>query len=333
MVSAWHGGLGPGMVATAVSSYCSAYLFLYPPGSLRIGMDDLVHLAVFAAVAVLISSLHTRTRSSERAALVAHAEARRAHEEAVAANRAKDRFLALVSHELRNPLNPILTIASLWEQDAALPPDAREDMAVVRRNVELETRLIDDLLDLSRITSGKLALRRERVDLAGVVGDALAVCAADAERKQLAVDVDAPPRALFVDGDPARLRQVVWYLLNNAVKFTPAGGRVTVTAAAAPLAGAVELAVRDTGAGIEPAALAIVFGAFEQGGSEVTRRHGGLGLGLAIVKSLTEAHGGRVTAPSDGRNRGSTFTVLLPALAARDEGAQDGGPDAPGPDA
>ncbi len=325
MLSAGYGGLGPGLMATAISSFSSAYIFFYPPGSLLIGMDDIVRLAVFIAVAVLISSLHTRTQWSEQAAL-------RAHEEALAANRAKDRFLALVTHELRNPLNPVLTIAALWEHDAALPPEAREDMATVRRNIELESRLIDDLLDLSRITSGKLELRRQRVDLAGVVSDALAVCAANAEEKKLVLDVEAPPQVLMVDGDPIRLRQVVWNLLNNAVKFTPAGGRITVKAAASPSSDTVELAVSDSGIGMERAMLARVFEAFEQCGADVTHRYGGLGLGLAIAKSLTEAHGGSVTAHSDGPDRGSTFTVRLPASPPAAERLSDDGsaPKRPG---
>ena len=308
MISAWHGGLSAGLVATAVSSFSTAYLFIEPKRSLSIGADDFLRVAVFIAVSVLISSLHNRSRQSEEAAV-------RAREEAEAANRAKDRFLAIVSHELRNPLNPVLTIASAWEHDPSLPPEARQDMEVVRRNVELEARLIEDLLDISRIISGKLALRRQAVELSDVVRDAVAVCERQAQEKRLSLQVEAAGDGMTVEGDPARLRQVVWNLLTNAVKFTPQGGRVTVSVTRVhPPDGRdhVELIVRDTGIGMEPAKLARVFEPFEQGGRGVTERFGGLGLGLAIARALTEAHGGSLSARSDGPGHGSSFIVRLP---------------------
>lgn len=313
MVSAWQGGLGPGLVATGISSFSTAYVFFHPAGSLVLGSDDIVRLGVFIAVAVLISSLHTRTRESEQAAL-------RARKEAERANCAKDRFLAVVSHELRNPLNPVLTIASIWERDTSLPEEARQDMAVVRRNVELEARLIEDLLDISRITAGKLVLRRQVVELACVIRDAVAVCEQQAREKRLNLHVDpAAGEGLMVEGDPVRLRQIIWNLLTNAVKFTPQGGSVEVFASVSggPTGAGVELAVRDTGMGMDAETLAKVFEPFHQGAGDVARRFGGLGLGLAIAKALTEAHGGVLWAQSDGRGRGSCFHVRLPQAAAR----------------
>ena len=312
MFSAWYGGLGPGLVATAISGFATAYLFIEPTRSLTLESDDLVRLGVFVAVSVLISSLHTRTRESEQVAV-------RARQEAEAASQAKDRFLAVVSHELRNPLNPVLTIASLWESDASLPAEVREDMSVIRRNVELESRLIEDLLDVSRITAGKLALRRQAVEMQHVVRDAVSVCDSEAKQKQLHVEVDSADGPMTVEGDPTRLRQVVWNLLSNAVKFTPAGGRiaVSVTQTTASTAPAVEICVRDNGVGMDETALARIFNAFEQGGHDVTRRYGGLGLGLAIARALTEAHGGTLTAHSDGPGRGAEFTLRLPLSTGR----------------
>jgi signal transduction histidine kinase len=313
MVSAYVGGLGPGLVATALAAMFTAYYFLDAPGALEIEGEDVVRTFVFIAVAVLISSLQAQSRRSEQ-------NLRRAEKEAVAANRAKDRFLAVVSHELRNPLSPVLTVASMNEQDASLSPQVREDMAMIRRNVELETRLIDDLLDHNRIQAGKLSLRRESVDVARVVKDVVEMCAEAAKEKGVSVVVEppagsAPDGWTRVDGDPARMRQVMWNLLSNAIKFTPAGGRVVVRVDRTP--DALRIEVRDTGVGIAPELLPRVFEVFEQGGGEVTKKFGGLGLGLAIARALAVAHGGNIEAASDGPGRGSTFTLRLPVAPQR----------------
>ena len=246
---------------------------------------------------------------------LAQDELRRAKAELEAAARAKDDFLAALSHELRTPLNPVLMSVSAMQRDASLPQAVRDDLADVARNVELEARLIDDLLDLTRIVRGKVELRRERVDLCDLVD--LAVndsCRSEANRKRLALAVECPARTTAVEVDPARIQQVVWNLVKNAVKFTPERGRVTVRIEnddAAP--GTVSLRVSDTGIGIEPAAMPRIFNAFEQGGSHVTHRFGGLGLGLTICKSVTELHGGSISASSAGPGAGATFTVTLPA--------------------
>jgi signal transduction histidine kinase len=323
MISAYVGGLGPGLVATALAALCTAYFFLDPPGFLIEG-DDIVRCCVFIAVAVLISSLHSRSRRSEQ-------DLRRAEQEAVAANHAKDRFLAVVSHELRNPLFPVLSLSSLHEHDPALPVQMRSDMALIRRSAELEARLIEDLLDLSRMTAGKLSLTRQSTDVARVIEDAVAICTAAAKEKGVQVRVELSASRRTIHGDPVRLRQVVWNLLSNAIKFTPTRGSVLVRLGPSPQrADMLEITVRDSGVGIPAERLPHIFDAFEQGGAEVTQRFGGLGLGLAIARALVEAHGGSIEASSEGQGRGSTFTVRLPLAPADAVDAADA-PDAVAP--
>ncbi|HEV2293534.1 MAG TPA: ATP-binding protein [Tepidisphaeraceae bacterium] len=305
MISAWFGGLGPGLLATALAAASSAYFFFFPHYSFWIHTDDIIRGVIFVAVAVLISSLQ--------------AQAQEAREQAEAANRAKDRFLAILSHELRNPLNPVLTAAEMLQRDATLPAGVREDARMIRRNIELEARLIDDLLEVSRAAQGKLQLHREPLDAHAAVHDALRVCEAEARAKKVGVLTRLEAHPSFVHADPARLRQMFWNLFKNAVKFTPPGGAVTVATAVEPgmgdngtaSRGQFVLRVTDTGIGIEPDALPRIFNAFDQGGEEIGRRFGGLGLGLAIVQKLVAAHGGTLEAASDGRDRGATFTVRL----------------------
>jgi PAS domain S-box-containing protein len=238
-----------------------------------------------------------------------------AREEAERASRAKDQFLAALSHELRTPLTPILMTAQLLEHDDSLSDSLREDMSMIRRNVELETRLIDDLLDLTRISRGKIELRRQRVDLHAVLREAANLCCGLHElatrRLKLVTDLAAADHVLSA-ADPTRMSQVFWNLLKNAVKFTPPGGTITVRTRNPQPAGGIEIEVTDTGVGIDPAVLPRIFDAFEQGGDHVTKRFGGLGLGLAICRALIRLHGGDVTATSAGRDRGATFAVRLP---------------------
>ena len=247
------------------------------------------------------------------------AELRRAKEAAERANAAKDQFLAVLSHELRTPLNPVLMVAEGRSVDASLPADVRDDWAMVRRNVELEARLIDDLLDLTRVIHGKLEFRPVPVDVRVAVEQVVAMVAAEAQAKGVALGVTAAVGEAFVLGEPARLQQVLWNLVKNAIKFTPAGGRVDVSTTAAD--DRVGVVVRDTGAGIDPDVLPKVFDAFEQGGAAVTRQFGGLGLGLAISKAVVDLHGGTLAAASDGRGTGATFTLDLPATADRPTGS------------
>lgn len=247
-------------------------------------------------------------QAAERVLRTLRAERRLAESEA--ANRAKDHFLAVLSHELRTPLTPVLTTVQLLERRTDLPADLREPLAMIRRNVELEARLIDDLLDLTRISRGKLDLHFQRVDVHELLAEVLEICGRDFEMKRITLTTDLAARRRFVDADPARLQQVFWNLVKNAVKFTPEGGRVHVRSREGA-DGVVQVQVIDSGAGIEPAVLPRIFEAFEQGGRDVTRLFGGLGLGLAISKALMDLHGGSITAESPGKGLGATFTIEL----------------------
>lgn len=253
-------------------------------------------------------------------------ELRRAHEQMRQAHEAKDRFLAVLSHELRTPLTPMLAIASLWEQRADLPSDAREDATLLRRDVELEARLIDDLLDVSRIANGKLEIRTADADVAAILRDAVEMCRSHLNRKRLSLSVQIDTEAMLVRGDAARLQQVFWNLLNNAAKFTPEGGRVEVGCQRRDAQVVVE--VRDNGIGIAPELVERVFVPFEQGGRSMTRAYGGLGLGLAICRGIIDLHGGKIHAHSPGPGEGAAFRVELPALAGRSSVAShpDNGP-------
>ena len=238
-----------------------------------------------------------------------------ARAEAVAENRAKDQFLAVLSHELRTPLTAVLLGVGSLEQEEDLPQRARELVAILKRNVELEARLIDDLLDLTRITRGKLELRREVVDLHEQINHAVrCCCATDIHEKSLNVTADTAAAEFHIWGDPARVQQVLWNLIKNAVKFTPPGGRIDIRTGNAP-EGRVFVEVQDTGIGIRPEALPRIFTAFEQTGRSITRQFGGLGLGLAICRALVELHGGSIAAQSAGAGQGATFRIELPVSA------------------
>lgn len=238
----------------------------------------------------------------------AQMELHAAKEAAEAANRAKDHFLATLSHELRTPLAPVLLTLSTMESDAALPEAARADLRLMRRNVELETHIIDDLLDLTRIVQGRLRVNLEAADLGQLAREAVEICAGAARQKNVALQI-AASAPLPVLADPARMLQVLWNLVINAVKFTPAGGTVWIKAA--PADGQAQVVVQDDGAGIDPSVLANLFQPFEQG----TLRPGtagGLGLGLAIARQVTQAHRGHLAAASAGSGKGATFTLTLP---------------------
>ena len=239
-------------------------------------------------------------------------EAHQAREEAESANRAKDRFLAVLSHELRTPLTPVLAEVSAMLDDPETPDSIRPTLEMTRRNVELEARLIDDLLDLNRIIQGKLRLNKEVVDAHQLVLEALEICRVGVEDAGIHVEVDLKATRHHVEADAARVQQVIWNLIKNAVKFTPKGGFIAIRTRDS--ADALEIEVADTGVGIDPEVLPRIFDAFEQGGTAVTQQFGGLGLGLAISRSLVEAHGGRLSAASYAKNEGATFTLLLPLV-------------------
>lgn len=235
-------------------------------------------------------------------------ELRRSKEAAEAANRAKDEFLAVLSHELRTPLTPVLTTAQDLCRDSELPAPLRDAMEMIRRNVELEARLIDDLLDLTRISRGKLMLSPTRVCLHEAIDDVLRICQGEMHGKGQRLELELSAKRTELHADAARLRQIIWNLVKNAVKFTPTGGVISVSTSDEG-ADRVKLVVRDSGIGIAPELLPRVFDAFEQGEKAVTRKFGGLGLGLAISRALVALHGGTISASSDGKDCGSTFTV------------------------
>jgi signal transduction histidine kinase/CheY-like chemotaxis protein/CHASE3 domain sensor protein len=226
------------------------------------------------------------------------------------ANRAKDEFLATVSHELRTPLSAILGSASLLLR-RQLPPELHKGIARIERNARLQAKLIEDVLDISRIIAGKLVLNLGPANLAEIIEAAVETIAPAALEKGVSITADVPPSELAIVADADRLQQVVWNLLSNAVKFTPRGGAVTVTAGHE--GSSLWVRVDDTGEGIRPSALPLLFEPFRQADASTTRRHGGLGLGLAIVRQVVRAHGGAVEAASPGEGRGASFTVTLPA--------------------
>ena len=251
-------------------------------------------------------------------------EIARARDQALAASRAKDDFLAALSHELRTPLNPVLLVASDGAGNAQLSSEIREVFEMIRRNVELEARLIDDLLDLTRITRGKLLLDLRPVEVVAILRDALATVQAEADEKHITIVRDWEVQPLRGVGDAVRVQQVFWNVLKNAVKFTPAGGRVTIQTRRE--GSRARVVVADTGIGLTPGEIGQIFNAFSQGdhaGPEGSHKFGGLGLGLAISHMLVELHGGEIRAASAGRNEGATFTVEMPLTSAAAE-AQGG---------
>src|SRR5216110_1676842 len=244
-------------------------------------------------------------------------------QELIGANAAKDQFLALLSHELRNPLSPV--IAMVGELEATVPdsPTVHEALEVIRRNVELEARLIDDLLDVTRIAKGKLQLSFETVCVHEILHRAYEICREDIAAKHLEAEFRLHAAYTHVAGDPARLQQVFWNLIKNSVKFTPQKGRIIIeTMNATPER--INVRIADTGMGIEPERIDKIFNAFEQGQTSITRRFGGLGLGLAISKALIDAHGGKIRVGSPGKDQGSTFSLELKTVPSPISGDGDG---------
>ncbi len=233
--------------------------------------------------------------------------AQKARAESERANLAKDSFLAMLSHELRTPLTPVLTSVLALEQSDGLPEEVRGSLQMIRRNVELEARLIDDLLDLTRISKGKVQLNLEEVDAHSLLRNALEICQADIDKKNLSLSTDFAAENVCLDADPARLQQIFWNLIKNAVKFTPEGGRLEIRTQNND--GQLRVQVSDSGMGIDAETLPKIFNAFEQGDRT---QLGGLGLGLAISKALVETHNGKLTAESAGKNQGATFTAMFP---------------------
>jgi signal transduction histidine kinase/ActR/RegA family two-component response regulator len=259
-----------------------------------------------------------RAAAEQRAELLNSERAARA--EAERASRIKDDFVATLSHELRTPISAILGWTKLL-RDNPDRPDAAYGLEVVERNTRAQARLIEDLLDVSRIVSGKLRLDVQSVDIGEIISAALETVRPAAEAKGVRLQAALDPKVGFVRGDGSRLQQVVWNLLSNSIKFTPKGGSVKVSLQR--INSHIEIVVEDSGCGISPDFLPYVFDRFRQGDASITRTQRGLGLGLSIVRHLVELHGGTVAAQSAGESRGATFTVALPLSALSD------GPDHP----
>jgi PAS domain S-box-containing protein len=282
------------------------------------GAERKATLAMGAVIDITLrKSAEEALRDSNLTAQAARVSAERARESAEAASRAKDDFLAALSHELRNPLNPVLLLASERECDFDQREEVREDWATVRKNIALEARLIDDLLDLTSIVQGKLAVSVGEIDIHTVLHEALETVRAELEEKCLVLTLDLAATERTIWADAVRLQQIFWNILKNAVKFTPANGSITVRTRAAVAEREVSVEITDTGLGMSGAELARVFDAFTQGDHAEAggaHRFGGLGLGLTITKQLVLLHNGRIRALSPGRGAGSTFLIDLPLI-------------------
>jgi signal transduction histidine kinase len=293
MVSACYGGLGPGLLATALSVLVLDYFFVPPLYSLEIGLADGMRLGVFVTVAILISSLNAARRQVE-------GELRRQ-----SAN--KDWFLATLAHEVRSPLAALTNALEFLRQPGLDAAVAEQVRAIAERGTATIARHMDDLLDVARIGNGKLRLDRKRVELGAVVAQAVETALPLIEARRHQLEVARLEREVWLEADPARLEQVLVNLLANAARYTDAGGRVTLTTEHNE--GEVRLRVRDTGRGIAPDILPHIFEPFRQA---ARGEYGGLGIGLSLVRGLVRMHGGSVTASSDGAGKGSEFTVRIP---------------------
>ncbi len=263
------------------------------------------HIAARAKAADEALELHQRLLESERTART----------EAEHVSHMKDEFLATLSHELRTPLSAIFGWAQLLRMGEASPATIKEGIDVIDRNVRLQKQLIEDLLDMSRIISGKIRLDVQQVELPELIDNTIESIRPAADARSLRVERIVDPLAGPVSGDPSRLQQVLWNLLTNAIKFTPKGGKIQVVLER--VGSHVELSVVDSGDGIDREFLPYLFERFSQSDASTTRKHGGLGLGLSIVKTLVELHGGAIRATSDGAGKGSTFVIQLPLRASK----------------
>jgi len=271
-------------------------------------VPDILRAKIAVFVDLFKKTEQIKRQAEERESLIREqAIAEHARVEAERASEAKDRFLAMLSHELRTPLTPVLASVFMLEREDNVSEILHESLQLIRRNVELEARLIDDLLDLTRISKGKVQLSFEIVDAHTLLRNALEICQSEIEQKKLELRSEFAATKVYLQADPARLQQIFWNLIKNAVKFTPHGGKLSIRTTNDG-DGQFCLEVEDSGCGIDPEVLPRIFRAFEQAGRT---QLGGLGLGLAISKALVEAHHGSISAESQGRGRGAKFTALF----------------------
>ncbi|MBI5500704.1 MAG: response regulator [Deltaproteobacteria bacterium] len=307
----WLAGLAPGLLAVALAALAGNYLFIPPFGEWSTGQNALVATASFLVSGGFVALLCSLFRTAFLDLDVAHDVQRRAEEALREADRRKTEFLAVLSHELRNPLAPIRNGIYILRRAPAGGEQARRALDVIDRQATHLTRLVEDLLDVTRIARGKVRLKPERLDLSALVRRTVDDHRASLAGRGVALVVAIPATATVVSGDPTRLAQVVGNLLHNAAKFTPPGGSVAVSLAVEDGREAV-VRVRDTGVGIAPDVLPHLFQPFMQADATLDRSSGGLGLGLALVRGLVELHGGSSTAASEGPGRGAEFCVHLP---------------------
>ena len=315
VVASWYGGLGPGLLATALSALLGAYFFIEPLYTLRVYGAERIEVILFLGIGISISILSQARLSllvKRQQLLASERDARRAAE---VANRLKDEFLSTVSHELRTPLTAINGWAMMLRAGRLDAAHAARALETIVRSARSQNQLIDDLLDVSRIIAGKLRLDVSPLQLSSIIEAAVETVRPAAEAKGIHLSALLDATAETVTGDPERLQQVVWNLLSNAVKFAPKGGRVEVRLERVD--SYIEIVVADNGQGIKPEFLPYVFERFRQEDSGTSRRHGGLGLGLAIVRHIVELHGGTIHAASNGLGKGATFTVALPITRGR----------------
>jgi signal transduction histidine kinase/CheY-like chemotaxis protein len=273
--------------------------------------DSSGHIVGAAKIAHDVTALRGLTADKEM--LLKAERAARAHAEKM--SRLKDEFLATLSHELRTPLNAIQGWSEVLQRPDASQQDFKKGLEAIGRNVRLQAQIVNDLLDMSRIISGQVLLEVRPTSLQHVIEHAIEAVRPSAENKSIRIQALIDSRIGPVRGDPTRLQQVLWNLLSNAVKFTPKGGHLRVVLERAN--SHAEITVEDSGIGIEPDFLPLVFDRFSQADSRMSRRYGGLGIGLSIVRSIVELHGGSVRAKSQGKDQGSTFTVVLPLFHVR----------------
>jgi signal transduction histidine kinase len=314
LLASWQGGWGPGLLATILATLADDYFFVAPLNSLDFNTAVEIRLVVFLAVSTLTSYLTSKRREAleERdQSLALEREARAAAENA---NATKDRFLAATSHELRTPLSAILMWSDVLTQQH-LPDVSREGVEAIRRCAEAQKRLVDDLLDVARLHTGKLRLEPESMNLASAIEQAITAerPMATAKNIDLTLSLDHSEE-VRVWADRARLHQVVMNLLGNAVKFTPEGGKINVNVAYVSPSPNATIRVTDNGHGIEPQDQAHIFDQFWQAGNSKKHPGDGLGLGLSIARDLVNLHGGRIRVESEGLNRGATFIVDLPLI-------------------
>src|SRR4030095_423695 len=314
IASAWYLGLGPGLVLAIILELTLDYFTPPKPtwGSVIIIFNRMV---LFTSVVWFASSRRTaekKLREQSELLKATLASEREARSHAEAADRLKDEFLATVSHELRTPLSAILGWSAMLNLGKLDEATARKGLMVIERNANAQAEIIRDILDVSRIISGKLRIDSRPVQLGPLIASSVDTLKLASTAKGISLVVSIDPDAGLVAGDPDRLQQIGWNLLSNAIKFTPQNGQINVELK--QVDSHIELSVRDSGIGIEPDFLPHVFERFRQADSSTTRAYGGLGLGLAIVRHLVELHGGTGAAHSEGKGTGAMFKVKLPIM-------------------